>query len=323
MNNSTSSHLESILLATVGIQTVAVSIYAVFLVVVVVLNALAAFSVYTAKSDHSAAFRVYLLHLFVLNIAASLIIVPLDLLNILHTTSLTFGQCAFYTLSNWLLFAVMAHSHLLITINRLLAVIRPYFYRRSHSVRAAISSCALTWMYVLLWLLPLFVYRMASHPVDCLLDIIDIPAAISRSVVTWEMMTFVAVLFLPVIGVMVLYPVIQWRRQAFLRVRPITDMLSQDSGRSEGSGISHRRRAVSTPDPRTFRVLMALTGSLACFWLPSLIWELVQPLVQHSAAAQVFDTVNVIFDVLWLVQALLDPVLLIFAFRGSRRNLLR
>lgn len=51
--------------------------------------------------------------------------------------------------------SVIMHSHLLIAINRMWAVIFPMHYRRHHSRRMAICQCVATWVYVSAYMLPL------------------------------------------------------------------------------------------------------------------------------------------------------------------------
>ncbi|XP_055336777.1 chemerin-like receptor 1 [Paramacrobiotus metropolitanus] len=315
MNNSTRADEwdTTDFLSTYTATIIVASVYSLILLLIIVFNIQALWSLYKAKTEHSTSFSVYLAHLFVMNVLASVTVVPLDVVDTLLSDNLTISQCAFATFANWALFAVVVNSHLLITINRLWAVLWPHNYREVHSIRFAGLSCLILWLYVFVWILPVFTHRI-SHTDDyrCRLDLMDFPLNQQTSVSVWEGATFVVTFFVPVAVVIAVYPIIEYkrRRAMFLRVRPAPKVDSQ-----QHSGGSSRRRAGHNPDPRTFRILMTLTCSLLFSWMPQLCWDLVQYQVQYQMDPSVYALVDLILNLFWTAQAVIDPILFIFVFR--------
>ncbi|XP_055336547.1 proteinase-activated receptor 3-like [Paramacrobiotus metropolitanus] len=178
MNNSTRADdwKTADVLSPYSATVIVASVYSLILLLIIIFNILALWSLYRAKTEHSTSFSVYLAHLFVMNILASITVVPLDVVDTLLNNNLTANQCAFAIFSNRGLFAIVVNSHLLITINRLWAVLWPHNYREVHTVRFAGLSCLILWLYVFVWVLPAFTYRV-SHTTDypCHLDIMDFP----------------------------------------------------------------------------------------------------------------------------------------------------
>ncbi|XP_055351789.1 type-1 angiotensin II receptor B-like [Paramacrobiotus metropolitanus] len=235
------------------------TVYIIILTLTVVTNATALIILYRTKSSgYSAAFGIYLIHLFTMNILSNLLDIPLDIAEKVYSVRFTAAHCALYTYVNWALMAVLVYSHLAITLNRLWAVLHPHSYRQRHTLQLAVGICCLIWIVVHLCAVPLFAYRLTHQSENdvCLLDMTDYSSDLSVPVQIWE-----------------------------------TKVVA---------------------DPRTFRMLLALTVSLLCAWMPQLIWSILEDWIILDFVTMA--TVDLVLDCTWTAQALLDPIMFIAVF---------
>ncbi|XP_055351791.1 type-1 angiotensin II receptor-like [Paramacrobiotus metropolitanus] len=275
--------------------------YLIILILIVISNATALIILYRSKNGYSPAFSIYLFHLFTMNILTNLLDIPLDIADKAYSGSLTAAQCAFYTYVNWALMAVLVYSHLAITLNRLWAVLHPHSYRQRHTLRLAVGICCLIWIVVHLCVVPLFAYRLTHQSENdvCLLDMTDYSADFSVPVQIWETVIFVLLFLLPTLAIVLSCPLIEGLRQrARGRVATI-------------NGSLYGRKKIVV-DPRTFRVLLALTVSLLCAWMPQLIWSMLEDWIILDSVTMA--TVDLVLDYTWTAQALLDPIMFIAVF---------
>ncbi|XP_055351790.1 cholecystokinin receptor type A-like [Paramacrobiotus metropolitanus] len=282
-------------------QTI-LAVYIAILTLIIASNATALVILHRTKSNgYSAAFSFYLVHLFTMNILTNLLDIPLDIAEKVYSARLTTVVCVLYSYVNWVLVSVLVYSHLAITLNRLWAVLHPHSYRQRHTLRLAVGICCLIWIVVHLCVVPLFAYRLTHQSENdvCLLDMTNYSPGFSLRVQTWETSIFVLLFLLPTLAIVLLYPLIEGLRQRARRRVAINN-----------ESLYGRKKMVA--DPRTFRMLLALTVSLLCAWLPQLIWLLLKGWVALDRATK--DMVDLVLDFTWTVQALLDPVMFIAAF---------
>ncbi|XP_055351794.1 C3a anaphylatoxin chemotactic receptor-like [Paramacrobiotus metropolitanus] len=301
MNNTTTEFDHTADHAPFSGRTI-LAVYAAILTLIIVSNTAALIILYRTKNNgYSAAFTTYLVHLFTVNILTNLLDIPLDIVEKAYSALLTPPQCALYTYVNWALMAVLVYSHLAITLNRLWAVVHPHSYRKRHTLRLAVGVCCSIWIVVHLCAVPLFAYRLTHQPENdvCLLDMTDYSSDLSVPVQIWGTVVFVVLFLLPTLAIVLLYPLIEGIRQRARRRVAITS----------GSSLYGRKMVA---DPRTFRMLLALTVSLLCTWMPQLIWLLLEDWITLDPVTQ--DLVDLVLDYTWTVQALLDPIMFIGVF---------
>ncbi|XP_055351793.1 type-1 angiotensin II receptor-like [Paramacrobiotus metropolitanus] len=302
MNNTTTTNFNRITDHTSFNDRTILAVYVVILTLIIAINTAALVILYrTKRNGYSAAFSFYLVHLFIMNILTNLLDIPLDIAEKAYSACLTATQCAFYTYVNWALMAVLVYSHLAITLNRLWAVLHPHSYRQRHTLRLAVGICCLIWIVVHLCVVPLFAYRLTHQSENdvCLLDMTDYSSDLSVPVQIWGTVVFVVLFLLLTLAIVLLYPLIEGIRQRARRRVAITS----------GSSLYGRKMVA---DPRTFRMLLALTVSLLCAWMPQLIWLLLEDWITLDPVTQ--DLVDLVLDYTWTVQALLDPIMFIAVF---------
>ncbi|XP_055351788.1 type-1 angiotensin II receptor B-like [Paramacrobiotus metropolitanus] len=282
-------------------QTVVGIVFGILLLLTIVLNVMALRVLYRTRARYSVLFSVYLAHVFLSNILVNLLDIPFDFFDKMFPGHLTFTPCIVYSYVNWMLFAILTNAHLLITLNRVWAVVHPFSYHRlQHSLRLAVGSCAVTWLFVHVCAGPLFIYRIyrLNEHDTCLIDMTDYSPAQSIPVQIWETAVFAVLFVVPIVSIVALYPWIAWKRKQAKR------FLRRDSTKVARQSVT---------DGKTFRVLMVLTGSLLFSWIPELIWWIMQDWVGIDAA--VYAVIDLVLDMTWAAQGLLDPTLFIMVLR--------
>ena len=151
-------------------------------------------------------FNVYLMFLLTFNIINAVVVCPFDTLAVLYPHWI-FGanMCSAYLYICWMTQAVIPHTHLLISLNRVWAVTAPHHYRDHISKRLSMWSCVVIFAYVNAMLLPLMIldvvkYRTNELANGCEVNVLaagNLGAAVQY-----------AVYDLPIILVIVLYPII-------------------------------------------------------------------------------------------------------------------
>jgi hypothetical protein len=122
-------------------------------------------------------FNIYLINLLMANLACTLVVYPMDIINNLYSFAWFMGDtaCTVYLYGCYVLEAGISTAHQLIAINRIWAVAHPISYRSHHSVKIAILLCLATWFYVHVVMIPGWIgdalyYRLPINTNGCLLN---------------------------------------------------------------------------------------------------------------------------------------------------------
>lgn len=100
-------------------------------------------------------FNVYLVNLASANFINALLGNPPEIINSSNAKwPLSQEYCSFYLFATWILSGGVYNSHLLITVDRLWAVMFPDKYRMMRTVKTCVIACIVMWCYVIALILP-------------------------------------------------------------------------------------------------------------------------------------------------------------------------
>ncbi|XP_055349954.1 uncharacterized protein LOC129596644 [Paramacrobiotus metropolitanus] len=222
----------------------------------------------------SASFKPYIANLLLANLFLAIFENPLDILLELscqHCT-LSWAVCDLYLYCNYVITAWAIHAHLLITVNRLWALIFPYSYRDQHTISTSFLFIGGALVYVHIWSVPGLVLDSVFY--RSMNDECEVNNDAQR---TWALALQICLFLAPIVFVAGAYMYII-DRQPHKNTR------------------QHINQA--------FLILTLLTCSVVITWTPYQICQLLQildiPVSIHIVAA---------LDVLWIVQSILDPLL--------------
>ncbi|XP_055349538.1 G-protein coupled receptor 183-like [Paramacrobiotus metropolitanus] len=206
--------------------------------------------------------------------------------------------------------ALMMQCHVLITSNRVWAIIFPLSYRQHHSTRTAVFLCVLTWLSTCVVLLPgllmdALYFRETGDNVTCLMD----PKA-HPSLYQWSMATQILLYVLPIGILVAAYLLICWKRHQ-RGTRGVVSRLP-----TESMSINQRKQS-----SKAFTALTLLTVAVVVCWTPLAVCYC---LLNFSGV--VIATFFQVARYVWAIEPVLDPIFFIIAFddlRAELRDLLR
>ncbi|XP_055354521.1 alpha-1A adrenergic receptor-like [Paramacrobiotus metropolitanus] len=289
-----------------------------FMSFIVVLNTAGLVSL-LCRGRVNASFNIYIANLLLANVTFAVVENPLDLLFGLSCDRWIIGSaaCDLFLYCNYVITAWAMHAHVLITVNRLWAVIYPYSYRRLHTVKIAVILCVGALVYVHMWSVPGIVmdsifYRDSLEKLECELNVDP-----QRS---WVMLLQICVYLAPIAFVGVSYGFIGYKHRQRLKVkqagRTVSGLPSSKVHRptandvARGSGVAITSADVRAKErnlsAQAFVTLTLLTSSLLITWTPYEVLQMISFTLQDFKPP---DELSECLDILWTLQAVLDPLL--------------
>ncbi|XP_055330546.1 D(1B) dopamine receptor-like [Paramacrobiotus metropolitanus] len=261
-------------------------------------------------------FITYLINLNLANLFHATVGVPLKLI-------LTFDPhqphthifCEAYIFARFSSDTLMMQCHVLITTNRLWAVLFPISYQQKHKKTTAKIICALPWVYINLFVLPGLIvdgvlYRTPKDNVLCVVNAANLLQ--QRFIYAMVGLFYIA----PLCIIVTAYPLIWYWRFRRRRIGTLREVFPED----DGEGPARRPRvptgqSLRSVRSRSFLVLTLLTGCVCVCWTPQVINYC---LILFFRVRRTRFSVAV--ELLWSLQPALDPILFAMALRGFREK---
>ncbi|OQV25513.1 hypothetical protein BV898_00453 [Hypsibius exemplaris] len=276
-------------------------------------------------------FNIYLINLFIANLICVSVLYPMDFLSNLHSSTwvLSNTACSAYLYVICVVEAGIYHSHLLIGMNRIWAVVHPMSYRSIHSARTACLICLSMWIYIHLVAAPEMIldtlyYRQPVASYGCFINV--------GVLGTYDFLAEILFFNLPHLVIVLAWPIVyvakvRRERKHLLLIRKN----AVEPVHTPGSGIPNSRtvRPELTNAPATvpaipirirkqkshgFFLLTLLTVSVIICWTPIDVYYLLRN--QN-------DSFNVplylqMGEILFSLQTTLDPVIFAYATNHLR-----
>ncbi|XP_055335716.1 neuropeptide CCHamide-1 receptor-like [Paramacrobiotus metropolitanus] len=261
----------------------------VALVIIIIPNAIV-LTFFTIRSCRRNSFSVYVMALLMLNIIATVTYYPFILISSLSYWWMGSSMCTFFLYSADVLAFVITLLHMAMALNRIWAVLSPIHYRQYHTRKVAVAIIFIVIILPHFSALPVLItdalyYRFPEERYGCGINI--------QAQLEWMLCNLLLLGVVPIIFLLLSYPVVLSVLMRHHRTGP---------------QVEARRNSRTRPRrfPRKALVtLTILTGSVICFWLP-------------SVAVAFLDLANLQESVEWLeclamityaAQSVLDPFL--------------
>ncbi|XP_055330532.1 G-protein coupled receptor 61-like [Paramacrobiotus metropolitanus] len=251
-------------------------------------------------------FTVYLLALFIANTVYLITVRPLALLAEFYGIWLwNHPACVFYNYCNRVLTVVPIYGHLLISVNRLWAVIFPFSYREKHTKVMVALLCVGMVGYVHALDLPPFLVDMHYH----------VPRNfracqhVSGKMLLWNHVEMYLNRIFPLVFILTAYVFILIHRSQRRNARGsrIASPIPMEDVKGHGNAVA---RALSQKPPhrivKPFVVLTLTAVSVLVCWLPAFTY--------HFGIVKLdYDVVSILYS----LQMLLDPMTWFFSLRKT------
>ncbi|XP_055352478.1 proteinase-activated receptor 3-like [Paramacrobiotus metropolitanus] len=247
--------------------------------------------------------------------------------------------CSVYIYSNYLLQAATCNAHLLITLNRLWAILFPHSYKTNQKVSVFVGICGIKWAYLHVVMMPGFVndhlyYRKDVTINGCFINLEAQP--------TWNVTMIFLLFIVPLCVMVVAFPFIFYkhrvRQNELRRLRPspnsntntatlqkaiskaavtsenITLKEPQTAEQTEGKAIDTRKSETSKANSQPILILTLLTLSATICWTPNFIVYTYYTFVPFPDDLTIFSVVTFLYS----IQLLMDPILFIVALNDLR-----
>ncbi|XP_055336553.1 uncharacterized protein LOC129587003 [Paramacrobiotus metropolitanus] len=264
---------------------------------------------------HNAPFNIYLMHLLLANIYLTL---P-DACRIMGYINYPgyFGSvwCRLAMYSDEIGSAMVKHAHLLISVNRIWALIFPVSYRNCHTTTVALLICASAVVCCHVVLLPLLIrdYLFYQYPESAgICDTNDVAQSV------YSFSVYVICFMFPNVFMYVSYPFLCWKYRHGRRVFVHFAVSYAKSTTTSGGSRRHSERSppsLAKDHQRGFRVLAVLTVTIFVCWTPSMVRQVLLRVCGFG-----FDLLQRIGDTLYAVQGILDPVLFALVLGDLRKR---
>ena len=276
-------------------------------------------------------FNVYLINLLLANVLCLLFQYPLDISNELYSETWQLGPhaCTVYLYGSWVLQAVIFHSHSLIAVNRIWAIVHPLSYRSIHSTRTAAGLCVAVWVSVHLVVAPglaldALYYRLPEVAAGCFLD--------ARFQRTWSFVTQVLFFFLPHLVMLFALPIfccaqaVRRRQQRGKYHRNVIQPVATPK-----TPHHHVAPPADVPDPMANLIrpvadlgqkdhacrcslLTVLTISITVCWTPIEVYYALGLIMTDFDVGLYYEGATMLFS----FQATLDPILFTLSLKSVR-----
>ncbi|XP_055346136.1 uncharacterized protein LOC129593716 [Paramacrobiotus metropolitanus] len=248
--------------------------------------------------------------------------------------------CSVYLYANYTLQAMACNAHMLITINRLWAIIFPISYKSNQKVSVFVAICAAEWIYVHVVVFPGFFidmlyYRKDLYETGCGLN--------SEAQQAWSAASMILLLDVPLSIIVGAYPFIlykhQRRQNELRRLHPTqvtqTNHVSNSKAGHQGQ-ISHSQHvdpeegastvATANGNKKMGRkvalqpmlILTLLTISVVICWTPNATFYMYYAFNESN---DTFAPLQPYIIFLFNVQILMDPLLFLVALSDLRAGL--
>ncbi|XP_055340347.1 chemerin-like receptor 1 [Paramacrobiotus metropolitanus] len=250
-------------------------------------------------------FTIYLINLLIANFIETACAKLLNALLAVSPQCRTHSVCDFYLFTSYLAMAGMINSHLIISFNRLWAVIFPHHYKIHHSKVMAVAICGVMWIYIFATVMPQLIrdslYFREAYTVHgrCKLNNDAQPVL--------YLATLLIVYIIPEVVILLTFPVIWHKRQRHRKVlhmtlstQPTTVASEVTGGRTTGNNRAESSRA----QKKSMQVLVILMVSMVICWTPVMGATLVACFMDFKNR-NYFNVATCLFA----VEAVTDPIL--------------
>ncbi|OWA50863.1 hypothetical protein BV898_15366 [Hypsibius exemplaris] len=295
--------------------------YLVISIIGVIGNGFTLLLIICNRRHRTSPFNVYVLNLLSANFLSSLVLYPMSVYyeRNYHHPKWYFGipPLSVYLYCQNVLAMGMVNTHAIMAANRVWAIVFPVSYRSHHSRKFAMVTCLVMWTYVHIFdggymisaVIDLY-YRLT------LLKLSGCLSKPSHKVLAWAKANDLVVFALPVLFVIVSFPVVVLLRIKRQRQRDrerAQQLISMHALSTPASVFAVVQPAPVRRSSDKFIVLAVLTVSVAVFYVPQVVVYLLGDFAGLFGQNAMFYT----------CQTLIDPVLLTLAIEPLRLSVLR
>ncbi|XP_055332186.1 D(1A) dopamine receptor-like [Paramacrobiotus metropolitanus] len=297
------------------------------------LNATVLSVIFTQRSLRSKPFSVYQMHLTLVNVLCVLLHDPLHIMAVVDGIWWMGDiSCNIYQYSVHIIWPATTHTHLLISVNRIWAMLFPFSYRRVHSATVAVVLCLVMWLYLHALLLPRNILDALYYRRPVLENGCNMNVAPQRTLsIVLQFICF----DMPAIIIIGSYPYVflkhlSHRAGSTTKVKktesrncvPVnTNLISPMAAPTSITGREEKDVAKASTSPiktgrqtHGFLVLSLLTVSVLICWAPLLTYYSILQFVSFDVSL-LLKSANILYN----LQLVTDPVILVFA-QSSLRN---
>ncbi|XP_055340348.1 G-protein coupled receptor 183-like [Paramacrobiotus metropolitanus] len=250
-------------------------------------------------------FTIYLINLLIANFIETACAKLFNVLFSVCPQCRTHSACDFYLFTSYLAMAGMINSHLIISFNRLWAVVFPHHYKMHHSKVVAGGICVVMWMYIFATVMPQSILDSVSFRIPfakygrCMLN--------SDAQPVLCLATLLTVYIIPEVIILLTFPVIWHKRQRHRKVlqmklsKQSTNIASDITG---GRTTGNIRAESSRAQKKSMQVLVVLMVSMVVCWATVMGTTLVACFMDFKNR-NYFNVATCLFA----VEAVTDPIL--------------
>ncbi|XP_055353232.1 somatostatin receptor type 1-like [Paramacrobiotus metropolitanus] len=217
--------------------------------------------------------------------------------------------CYFQIINDWIGSAILGHAHLLITLNRVWAIVFPISYKQQHTKTMAKCICIGCAVYCHLVILPIIIIDFAYYRGPTLnVTSCDIDTGSQKMYSDFLLRGFFQVPFFIILGA---YPLLFWKRHSTQKVS--ARLFNPNiilGGASEKVTLPHVPQAGSTRHregvKRPFYVLTAMTLSVLICWGPTKVTNIIQTVL--GSDSNVYEELRKTGQIMYEIQCFIDPI---------------
>ncbi|XP_055335712.1 5-hydroxytryptamine receptor 1B-like [Paramacrobiotus metropolitanus] len=289
----------------------------VFVILVAITNGFV-MVLFTRHENLRTPFMTYIIFLLGSNILAnSVIMSPVDALK--HAGGYFWmgsSVCTYYLYGSIVVTSVTSYSHLLITLNRVWAIVFPISYREYHTRRMSVIICVVTVFILHFVALPLvlvdhWLYRIDEAVRGCNLNP---DVGVTR---IWGIVLSFPLFVCPLVCIQAAYPFIVYKRKQATKLAVHMTARTGDASSEIATNQRFLPRKHGAASSRGFVALTFMTASILLCWTPPVVYW---TLVGFSGLEINTLLLDKLGWFMYQVQALVDPVLFTICLTDLRKT---
>ncbi|XP_055347528.1 5-hydroxytryptamine receptor 1B-like [Paramacrobiotus metropolitanus] len=291
------------------------------LVVEVLLNAFLLIVLLTARTLHTP-FTIYLVNLVIATLLFIILFEPISIMYSLDAFRSRLGEkvCGLFKYATYNLPDVIVQTHIVITLNRVWAILKPHHYQRRHSRKLAIGFCLWTWVYPHVIVVPglildATVYNIPVTQISfCMLNM--------KALRGWLMARASAMMLLPILFLICANVCLMfWRARWFKREVSIVVQDCTDVTEKPVSTAATTPTTVKRENSRGLLLLIGLTVSMAVCWIPGATCMMYMTFASGLKSQNGPDLMTwaKVSGYMFSMQTIVDPVVIILTFRDFKK----
>ncbi|XP_055353236.1 uncharacterized protein LOC129599120 [Paramacrobiotus metropolitanus] len=227
--------------------------------------------------------------------------------------------CNFFIVNDWIGSAILGHAHLLITLNRVWAIMFPISYKHLHTRNMAKYICIGFAVYCHVMILPFILIDFIYYRGPTLnVQYCDVNVEAQGQYSNFLLYVFYQ---MPMFAVICAYPLLYWKSATARKVTVANGNTSKvPSGASAMDKTMDTRLSNTGLKPakpvkqkdgtrKPFYVLTAMTLSVLICWGPTKVYNIIQNVSPWDECNQGVAEFRKIGEVLYAMQMFIDPVL--------------